>query len=111
MILHSGRRCLSARCAMHQRMPATPDAALVLLVQPRGDGLEMYGEFLRYHGLAVIGVSNAWDALTAASKSDLIVTDVLLAGSMDGAELIARLRRDDRTHLTPIIVLTACAWQ
>lgn len=71
----------------------------------------MYSEFLRDHGFAVIGVSDAWDALTVAPKADVIVTGILLASSMDGVELIARLRHDERTNHTPIIVLTACAWK
>jgi CheY-like chemotaxis protein len=58
----------------------------------------------------VIGVSDPWAALIAAPKADVVVTGILLAGSMDGVELIARLRRDERTSRTPIIVLTACAW-
>jgi len=91
-------------------MPTTTNSAVVLLAQPCDDGLQMQAEFLRYHGLAVIGVSDAWDALTAAPKADVIVTGILLAGSMDGVELIARLRRDERTNQTPIIVLTACVW-
>lgn len=70
----------------------------------------MYVEFLRYHGFAVIGASDARDALTAAPQADVIVTGIRLAPSMDGVELIARLRHDERTHQTPIIVLTACAW-
>jgi len=72
--------------------------------------MDMYVEFLRDHGLAVIGVSEAWDALTTAPKADVIVTGILLASSIDGVELIARLRHDERTNHTPIIVLTACAW-
>ena len=70
----------------------------------------MYAEYLREYGLAVIAVSEAWDALIAASKADVIVTGILLAGSMDGVELIARLRRDERVDRRPIIVLTECAW-
>jgi DNA-binding response OmpR family regulator len=58
----------------------------------------------------VIAVSNAWDALIAAPKADVIVTGILLAGSMDGVELIRRLRRDEHADRRPIIVLTACAW-
>jgi CheY-like chemotaxis protein len=73
--------------------------------------MDMYLEFLRDHGLAVIGVSDAWDALRAAPKADVIVTGILLASSIDGVELIARLRHDYRTNQTPIIVLTACAWK
>jgi two-component system, OmpR family, response regulator RpaA len=95
---------------MRQLMPTPASSELVLLVQPREDGLDGYLEFLCYHGLAVIAVSDAWDALAAAPKADVIVTGTLLAGSMDGVELIARLRRDQRTNRTPIIVLTACSW-
>ena len=73
---------------MGQLMPTTRDSAVVLLVQPCDDGLRMYAEFLSCHGLAVIAVSDVWDALIAAPKSDVIVTDILLAGSMDGVELI-----------------------
>ena len=91
-------------------MSPTP-RAVVLLVQPCDDGMDMYSEFLRDHGFAVIGVSDAWDALTVAPKADVIVTGILLASSMDGVELIARLRHDERTNHTPIIVLTACAWK
>jgi two-component system cell cycle response regulator DivK len=95
---------------MLQAAPTRSDRAGVLLVQPRDDGLKIYEACLRDHGLAVIGVSDAWDALTAAPGADVIVTGILLPSSMDGVELIARLRHDERTRRTPIIVLTACAW-
>jgi CheY-like chemotaxis protein len=72
--------------------------------------MEMYVEFLRHHGCEVIGVSDAWNALIAAPKADVIVTGILLPSTMDGVELIARLRHDQRTEHAPIIVLTACAW-
>ncbi len=95
---------------MRPPVPLPACGATVVLLQPCDDGLEMYAEFLRYHQLAVIGVSDPWAALIAAPKADVVVTGILLAGSMDGVELIARLRRDERTSRTPIIVLTACAW-
>lgn len=95
---------------MCQSMPATRDGAVVLLAQPRDDGLHIYAECLCKHGLAVIAVSEAWDALIAAPKADIIVTEILLAGSMDGVGLIGRLRRHERAERRPIIVLTACAW-
>lgn len=91
-------------------MPTTRESAVLLLVQPIDDGLCMYAKCLSDHGLAVMAVSDAWDALIAAPKADVIVTDILLAGSMDGVELITRLRRDERDDRRPIIVLTACAW-
>ena len=39
------------------------------------------------------------------------VTGILLPGSMDGVALTARLRATERTKHTPIIILTACAFQ
>ena len=91
-------------------MPATR-RPVVLLVQPwRDDGLEMYTEFLRYHGLAVIPVSDSRDALMLAPQADIVVTGMNLDDAMDGVELVSRLRHDDCTRSTPIIVLTACAW-
>jgi two-component system, cell cycle response regulator DivK len=84
---------------------------VVLLVQPsRDDGLEMYTEFLRYHGLAVIPVSDTRDALMLAPQADIVVTGMNLNDPMDGVELVSRLRHNDRTRSTPIIVLTACVW-
>ena len=76
----------------------TTARADVLLVQPRDDGLDMYLEFLRDQRLVVIGVSDAWDALALAPNADVIVTGILLASSMDGVELTARLRQDERTN-------------
>jgi CheY-like chemotaxis protein len=84
---------------------------VVLVVQSsRDDGLEMYSEFLRYHGLAVIPVSDTRDALIQAPQADIVVTGMNLDDPMDGVELVSRLRHDDCTRSTPIIVLTACAW-
>jgi len=89
----------------HTRRP------VVLLVQPsRDDSLEMYAEFLRYGGLAVIPVSDARNALMLAPRADIVVTGLNLDDPMDGVELVSRLRHNDCTMSTPIIVLTACAW-
>jgi two-component system cell cycle response regulator DivK len=87
------------------------NGAVVLLVQPRSEGSEIYAELLRDHGLTPLAVSNARDALAVAAKADVIVTGVLLPGSTDGIGLIAQLRSDERTRHTPIIVLTVCTWQ
>ncbi len=89
---------------------STTQSAVVLLVQrSRDDGLEMYAEFLRYHGLAPIAVSNARNALMLAPEADIIVTGIILDDQIDGVELVSRLRHDDGTMDKPIIVLTACA--
>lgn len=91
-------------------MSTTHSAAVLLVQHSRDDGLEMYAEFLRYHGLAPIAVSSARDALTIAPVADVIVTGILLDDQIDGIELVSRLRRGQSTMDTPIIVLTACAW-
>ena len=90
---------------------STTRRPVVLLVQaPCDDSLEMYAEFLRYNGLAVIPVSHPSDALMLAPQADIVVTGIMLHDSMDGVELVSRLRHDDGTRSTPIVVLTACAW-
>jgi two-component system cell cycle response regulator DivK len=90
---------------------STTRRPVVLLVQPsRDDSLEMYAEFLRYHGLVVISVSHARDALILAPRADIVITGISLDDPMDGVELVARLRHDDSTRSLPIVVLTACAW-
>jgi two-component system, cell cycle response regulator DivK len=83
----------------------------VLLVDPYPDSREMYAEFLRHSGIDAVAVDNGIDALAHARHVDVIVTGILLRGSMDGVELIRRLRRNGHTRPTPIIVLTACAFQ
>lgn len=86
------------------------DARVLLVQSPTDDGLDMYAEFLHYHGLVPMPVTNAHDALNVAPAAAVIVTGILLHDSMDGFQLIDRLRGDDRTKNRPIIVLTACAW-
>ena len=95
---------------MRQHLQRSAQTEVILLVQPSDDGLHMYADCLSSSGFAVMAVSDPWDALIAAPKSDAIVTAILLAGVMDGVELIARLRRDERADRKPIIVLSACAW-
>jgi CheY-like chemotaxis protein len=70
----------------------------------------MYAEFLRYAGLTPVITSSALPALRLALDVDIIVTGLLLPGPMDGIELVIRLKSDNRTKDTPIIVLTSCAW-
>lgn len=86
------------------------DVRVLLVQSPGDDGLDMYAEFLQYHGLVAMPVTDAHDALNVAPAAAVVVTGILLHDSMDGIQLIDRLRSDDRTKNTPIIVLTACAF-
>jgi len=88
--------------------PRTDAGRVVLLVQRHDDTREMYAEFLRHNGLTPIAVSNGTDAVNAAPGADVVVTGIALNGDIDGVELIGRLRHDERTNTTPIIVLTGC---
>jgi CheY-like chemotaxis protein len=71
----------------------------------------LYAAFLRQRRFLPVPVLTAADMLTVASQVDIIVTDVLLPGPLDALDMVARLKTDDRTKATPVIVLTACAWQ
>jgi two-component system, cell cycle response regulator DivK len=103
--------CVERINQMQRPSMSTTRRPVVLLVQQsRDDGLEMYAEFLRYHGLAVIPVSHARDALMLAPQADIVVTGMNLDDPMDGVELVSRLRKDDGTKFMPIIVLTACTY-
>jgi CheY-like chemotaxis protein len=42
-----------------------------------------------------------------APIADVIVTGIWLRGAIDGVQLIARMRCDERTRATPVIVVTA----
>jgi CheY-like chemotaxis protein len=71
----------------------------------------MYAEYLRNYGFSVTEVDSTDAGLSAAQAADLIITGVRVAGSFDGIELVRRLRGDERTKSTPLIVLTACAFE
>jgi DNA-binding response OmpR family regulator len=83
----------------------------VLLVESRRDDRQMYAEFLRAHEFTALEVETTDDGLQAARNADVIVTGIRVRGSFDGIELVRRLRRDDATKNTPLIVLTACAFE
>ncbi|HEX4470111.1 MAG TPA: response regulator [Gemmatimonadaceae bacterium] len=83
---------------------------VVLLVQVDVGSRELYAAFLRCHGFLPISVRTASEGLTVAPHADVIVTETLLPGRIDGIELIARLKSGERTRTIPVIVLTVCAW-
>jgi CheY-like chemotaxis protein len=85
-------------------------SAVVLLLQPQRDDREMYAEFLRFVGLTPVVLSDATRALSLARHVDVIVTDLILPGHLDGFDFIRRLKRDHGTQDIPVIVLTASAW-
>jgi CheY-like chemotaxis protein len=71
----------------------------------------MYAEYLRSKGFSVTEVDSTDAGLSAAPAADLVVTAIRMPGTFDGIELVRRLRADERTRATPLIVLTACAFE
>jgi two-component system cell cycle response regulator DivK len=90
-------------------MSAKPSPPVVLLIQRNDDNRDMYADFLGHQGFSVLPVAAGEDALPVAAKADVIVTGLLRGGAMDGIELIRRLRSEERTRRTPIVVVTASA--
>jgi two-component system cell cycle response regulator DivK len=90
-------------------MPSrSPVVALLVHVDVENRGL--YAEFLRRHGFLPIPVKTASEGLTVAPHADVVVTETLLPGRIDGMEFIARLKGGERTRTIPVVVLTVCAW-
>jgi CheY-like chemotaxis protein len=81
--------------------------ALVVLSQPERDDRDMYAEYLWHMGLRSVCVQHALDAIRIAGEADVIATDLLLPGALDGCALIERLKGDPLTRTIPIIVLRA----
>ena len=84
----------------------TGSRPLVMLVEDHADTRLMYMEFLRPE-YDVVGVGDGLAALQAINerRPDVIVTDFALP-RMDGFELIARLRADERFKTLPIVALS-----
>lgn len=82
----------------------------ILLVDDFEDGLEMYEEYLRYHGFPVVIARNGLDAIAQARshRPDVILLDLRMPG-MTGTEAMRILRSDASFARTPIIALTAHA--
>jgi len=91
-------------------MPLSDNVPIVLLVHRNDDSLAIYQEFLAHKGFVPRAVSDGHEALSSARAVDIIITEIILDGDMDGFELISRLRRDGSTKHKPIVVLTSSAW-
>jgi DNA-binding response OmpR family regulator len=80
----------------------------VLLVNDAVDERETYARTLRAYGYQVVKAATSVAAYQIAitKRTDIVVTDVRLTGSMTGLELTRRLRTHARTATVPVIVLT-----
>ena len=84
--------------------------ANILVVDDEIDVAKVVSSRLEKAGFGVSAASNGKNALEAVKKSlpDLILLDIMMPG-MDGYEVADKLRKDSRTSLVPIIMLTAKA--
>lgn len=84
------------------------DKKRILFIEDEEIFLEMFGKKLEDDGFEVEYAKNGvWGCKMAAENHyDLIITDMVMP-AMAGEEIIRRIRLDDKTKETPIIVLSA----
>jgi CheY-like chemotaxis protein len=75
------------------------------------DNREGFAEYFTYLGCRVQQAASGAEALEAARRTrpDAIIIDLAMP-QMDGWDLIGRLRRDERTGATPLLVVSACVF-
>jgi two-component system phosphate regulon response regulator PhoB len=82
----------------------------ILIVEDETDLADLLAYHLEHEGYACRRVGDGERALAEAGRRppDLVILDRMLPG-LSGDEVARRLKRDDRTAATPIIMLTAKA--
>jgi CheY-like chemotaxis protein len=80
---------------------------LVLVVEDHHDTRDLYDAYLCLQGFDVLTARNGMEGFTRAceSRPDVIVTDLILP-TIDGWELVRRLKADERTNVIPIVVVS-----
>lgn len=82
----------------------------VLIVEDNTDELLIYSTLLRFRGYSTLAATGYDEGLRIAveERPDLAVIDVNLnEPDRDGCDLVAALRRDERTRDMPVVVHTA----
>lgn len=80
----------------------------ILFIEDEEIFLDMFGKKLEDEGYEMEYAKNGvlGNKMASENKYDLIITDIVMP-AMDGGEIIRRLKLDDKTKDTPVIVLTA----
>ncbi len=84
----------------------TTVALCVLLSHADSSDREMYAEYLRAQGLDVIETGTTDEAVSQLAGAHVLITGLIVPGSVTPVELIERVRHGSRTTDTPILVLT-----
>jgi len=82
--------------------------ARILIVDDEVDNRELLQIMLEWRGFHIQTAASAEEALirAAAEPPDLMLVDLMLPG-IDGCQLTAALKEDERTQGIPVIVLSA----
>jgi CheY-like chemotaxis protein len=83
--------------------------AQILVVDDDADIREALRDALEFEGYTVSLAANgreAWEALRSRAPPGLVLLDLMMP-VMNGAELLALLRADDRLRGLPVVVVTA----
>jgi CheY-like chemotaxis protein len=83
------------------------DHRLVLVIEDDQDTRDMYAELLKSSGFVVQTARTGMEGFTRACESTpgVILTDLGLP-TIDGWEVVRRLKSDERTKHIPVIVIT-----
>lgn len=89
-------------------MPGPNIPGRVLVVDNDRDTLALYGRVFAAAGFEVSAAADGGEALqlARAMPPDVIVTDVILAGAMNGHDLIRAIRADATLRHIPILAVT-----
>ena len=82
--------------------------ASLLFVHTDSDDRAMYAEYLRDEGFDVREVGTTDDALLLTSGVDLVITGLMVSGTLDPLDFIRRTRSEQSN--IPIVVVTASAY-
>jgi CheY-like chemotaxis protein len=82
--------------------------ALVLVVDDGAEARDLYCAYLEFHGFGAEAAEDGPSgiAMALATSPDAIVLDFSMP-KMDGAEVLRRLKNDERTRGIPVIMVTA----
>ena len=92
---------------MEKKMNTT-EGKKILIIEDQEVFIEMFGSKLKQEGFHVTAAKNgAWGIKEALVKDfDLLIIDMVMP-AMNGEEVVAKLKMEDKTKSIPIIVLSA----